>query len=111
MEQGSGISYQVILELTSARPVPEERLEDLAEACLTALNHSARLLALGPVVSADFARNVIEVEFTAGGATFDDVNKKAESVSRIMREVLERHDGEDGFAYPKSQTQRLAAVS
>jgi hypothetical protein len=103
--------YQVIVEMVRAEPLPDEQLEDLAEACLDALNRRTRLVALGPVVSVDFAKSSLEIEFTVGGDTVEDVNEKIEHVARVVSETLSKNDSEDAFAYAGSRTERVAAVA
>jgi hypothetical protein len=99
--------YQVRVELVRGGPLPSERLEDLAEVVLDALNRKARLVALGPVVSVNFAKNSLEVEFTVGGETVEDVNEKIERVTAVVHETLSKHDTADGFEYQGSRTERL----
>ncbi len=99
-------SYQVILEMVSSTPLPQDRLEDLAEACLDAINRQTRLVALGPVVSALFDRNAIEVEFTACATDLDEVNRTMERVAKVMHETVTSADGKLDVA--KSSTERVA---
>ena len=98
-------SFQVMLELASIEPLPQAQLEDLAEACLDTLNERMRMIAFGPVVSADFDRSVIEVEFTADAETIEDVHRTAETIGNLLVENARKVDRQ--FDFSKSQAERL----
>jgi hypothetical protein len=84
------VSTQVVIGLTRTTPLEPEKLEELAEVCLDALNEKARFLAFGPVISVNFAESTIEVECTVCTETPDqaEVDAKMESIGDIMRSAI-----------------------
>jgi hypothetical protein len=87
---GKLVATQVVMAFVRRTPMEEEALDELADACLEAINRDARFLAFGPVVSADYGRSAIEVEFTACTETDakTEVDERIARVGEIVRSAL-----------------------
>lgn len=84
------MSTQIVMEFVRHAPASEETMDELADATLDALNRDARFVAFGPVVSADYARSAIEVEFTVCTApgVESEVDERIKRVGEIVRDAL-----------------------
>lgn len=97
------ISFQIVMHLVAAEPQAPEEIEAQIERTIPVVADEARGVALGPVFSADFGENTIELEFTVEAAAASDLHEK---VGHVL-EVLE-HSAGFSFEYRDSTTSRVA---
>ena len=79
---------QVIIEFARRSPLEEEALDNLADACLDALNRHGRFLAYGPVVSVDYSRSALEVECTVSTSDQHEVDGIIQRIGEIVHGAL-----------------------
>lgn len=83
---------QVIMEFARRSPLDSDELDNLADACLEALNRHGRFLAFGPVVSVEYPRSAIEVECIVCTETQDEIDGVIERILGIVRGALAAAD-------------------
>ncbi len=82
------VETQVRIEFARRSPLGGDELDQLADACLDALNQDARFLAFGPVISADYSRSAVELECTLSTEAEAEVDGAIERINSIMRNAL-----------------------
>ena len=86
------VSTQVIIEFVRRSPLESHALDELADACIEALNRDARFVAFGPVVSVDYSRNALEVECTVCAEEEDQVDGIIDRIGEIVHGALAATD-------------------
>lgn len=79
---------QVILGFAKNEGVAPGVLEDIAEAVANALDRDARFVAFGPIVSCDFERNAIDVEFTVAAETTEQADERVKRVRELIQSAI-----------------------
>ncbi len=93
--------YEVILEIVADVPMDSDELDATAEALFEGVLRDAAFVALGPVVSVDHARGLIEVECTVTGGSSEDVHEKMARITHVMLESA------NSFEYQSSTAKKL----
>lgn len=88
------IYNDVVIEFTAPGLRDDEFYDDAMDIAVAALEDGARMVALGPVASADTGRRVIRVRCTVGG-TSPLLDQKVASLVEMVRDALIRLDARD----------------
>jgi hypothetical protein len=97
-------AFQIVLDIVGNEGIEPDELEATAEAVLEAVERHAAFVALGPVVSVDFARRAIEIECHVTGATAEAVHAKMARITDVMLEAA------NSFEYEGSTARKLEPV-
>jgi hypothetical protein len=97
-------AHEIQATVSAEREVPREELEDIAEELLDVLHQRARLVAMGPAISVDFATRSISVLYTVEAESPSEVYDKG----RFVAELIE--DAANSFQLRESQTSSAELV-
>ena len=97
------LSFSVILRLSAQDEAAPGVLEATAEAILEALHRDAPFVAIGPVMSVDLVKRIVEAECTVY-AVPEDLHVQ---INRIMQVML---DAAESFEYQGSSTERIESA-
>jgi hypothetical protein len=97
-------AFQIVLNIVGHEGIMPEELEATAEAVLEGVEQEAAFVALGPVVSVDFARRAIEIECHVAAETPEAVHTKMARITEVMLEAA------NSFEYDGSTARKLEPV-
>ncbi len=80
-------AHDIETTITVEKSVSREELERLAEEILDVLIESAKLVAMGPAVSADFGQSSISVLFTVEASSPSEVSEKERFVEALIEKT------------------------
>lgn len=76
--------FDIRLRAEAVESLPQNVLEDAAEAALDVLVERAANTVLGPAVGCDFSAGAIEIEFTIEADSIGEVHKHLADVMRLL---------------------------